>query len=81
MPIGNHVCVDCKKKSPDTELNYSLLGLAGWREVRSVDAAGKQRVDWRCPTCWAPHKQRTNMRTLTNLPSIEALRSRKTDEE
>ncbi|HEY1958801.1 MAG TPA: hypothetical protein VGH28_24470 [Polyangiaceae bacterium] len=71
MALGHHICADCKKQSPETELNYSLLGLAGWREQRTTDGAAK--VEWRCPTCWAAYKKRTRARTQVNLPSLESI--------
>ena len=71
--LGHHTCADCKKKSPETELNYSLLGLAGWREQRTKNAEGAETVEWRCPACWAAFKKRTRARTQVNLPSIESI--------
>ena len=70
VPIGHHVCVDCKKRSPETELNYSLIGLAGWREVRA-ERDGVVVPEWRCPTCWVEFKKKTRARTQINLPSLE----------
>ena len=76
MPIGHHTCVDCRTESPETELSYSLLGLAGWRELRVADGAGGVRVEWRCPSCWATFKRRTRAQTQTNLPKLETLKDR-----
>ena len=70
MALGHHNCADCKKRSPETELTYSLLGLAGWREQRRTDANGAVTVEWRCPTCWADYKKRTRAKTQFNLPTI-----------
>jgi hypothetical protein len=70
MPVGRHTCVECKQKSPETELSYSLIGLAGWREVRVEGAGGVTRVEWRCPACWANYKQRTRARSQTRMPAI-----------
>jgi hypothetical protein len=72
MPIGRHTCVDCQTQSPETELTYSLIALAGWREQHTTDAAGATKVEWRCPSCWRTYKKRTLARTMTNLPVIQA---------
>lgn len=78
MALGHHTCVGCKKKSPETELNYSLLGLAGWREQRKKDlATGEIKSEWRCPECWASHKKATRAQTQFNLPSINSTTRRK----
>ena len=74
VAIGRHTCVECKKKSPETELNYSLISLSGWREQRKTDESGEVKSEWRCPDCWATHKRRTRAQTQVNLPSLGALR-------
>jgi hypothetical protein len=73
VPLGHHTCVDCKKLSPETELTYSLLGLAGWREVRA-EQVGKMVSIWRCSTCWAEFKKKTRARTQMNLPTLDPKR-------
>lgn len=74
MALGHRTCVDCLTKSPETELTFSLLALAGWREQRTTDAAGVETVEWRCPSCWAAHKKRTRAQTQFNLPTLDAVR-------
>ena len=75
MALGHHTCVDCRKKSPETELNYSLLGLAGWREQRRKDlTSGEVKSEWRCPDCWVAHKKKTRAQTQFNLPSINSMK-------
>lgn len=77
MALGHHTCIDCQKKSPETELSYSLLGLAGWRELRTTDAVGVEKVEWRCPSCWGSHKKRTLAKTQINLPTLDPIRPAK----
>ena len=75
MALGHHLCADCQKKSPETELSYALtLNLAGWRESKKDG-----KPEWRCPTCWAKHKHATRAKTQFNLPSIGSI-GRKEDE-
>jgi hypothetical protein len=74
MPLGHYTCVDCKTKSPETELTYSLLGLAGWRKQSTSDPSGAEKVEWRCPSCWRTHKMRTRAKTELNLPTLDAIR-------
>jgi len=77
VAVGHHTCADCKTKSPETELSYSLtLNLAGWRETKT----GETSSEWRCPTCWAKHKRVTRAKTQFNLPPIRSI-GRKEDGE
>ena len=74
MALGHHNCVDCKTKSPETELGYSLtLNLAGWRETRH-NADGVVGSDWRCPDCWRKYKRATSAKTQFNLPQINTIK-------
>jgi hypothetical protein len=67
--------VDCKTKSPETELGYSLgLNLAGWRETRRAAADGTASSEWRCPDCWRKFKSATRAKTQFNLPSINTIK-------
>ena len=76
VALGHHTCTDCKTKSPETELGYSLtLNMAGWRESKLAEG----KSEWRCPTCWAKHKRATKAKTQFNLPSIGSIK-RKEDE-
>ena len=50
-------CADCRKLSPATETNYSLIGAQhGWRLTRRLDAHGERIMEWRCPECWRAYK-------------------------
>ena len=72
MAVGHHLCADCKTKSPETELSYSLtLNMSGWRETKLAEGAS----EWRCPTCWAKHKRATRAKTQFNLPKIGGTRN------
>jgi hypothetical protein len=56
MP-SRETCVDCKKQSPETETNYTLIGSRhGWRLSREKLPDGKVLVEWRCADCWKLHK-------------------------
>ena len=50
-------CVDCRKESPETETDYTLIGAQhGWRLTRTKAADGGFAIDWRCPDCWRAFK-------------------------
>jgi hypothetical protein len=52
-------CIECGKKSPETETNYTLISAQfGWRLARRRDENGGFVVEWRCPDCWRSHKKR-----------------------
>ena len=52
-------CNDCGTESPEIETDYTLISARyGWRVVRTRNAAGEFVIEWRCPTCWAKHKNR-----------------------
>jgi hypothetical protein len=57
-PVGKfETCVDCQKRSPETDTDYTLIGAQhGWRLTRSKDAEGGLLLEWRCPTCWREFK-------------------------
>jgi hypothetical protein len=75
LALGHHSCADCKTKSPETELGYSLtLNLAGWRETRHPDGKGDVTAEWRCPDCWRKFKHQTSAKTQFNLPSINTIK-------
>ena len=77
MALGRHTCVDCKTQSPETELSYSLsLGFAGWRLVKVQKPSGEVQ-EWRCPKCWQVYKRKTMARTQTNLPTLDAIETKK----
>ena len=53
-------CIDCGKKSPETETNYTLISAQfGWRLSRRRADNGEFIVEWRCPECWRSHKKKT----------------------
>jgi hypothetical protein len=51
-------CVDCKKPSPETDTNYTLISAEhGWRLHRTRAVDGTFLMEWRCPTCWQRFKE------------------------
>jgi uncharacterized paraquat-inducible protein A len=53
-------CVDCRQLAPQTETNYTLISQQhGWRVSRTVDASGRRAMEWRCPRCFAKHRERS----------------------
>ncbi len=51
------ICVGCRKASPPTETNYTLISPKyGWRLSREKRADGTWDVEWRCPDCWRERK-------------------------
>jgi hypothetical protein len=47
------ICVACRKESPETETNYTLISPKyGWRLARNKRPDGTYDVEWRCPDCW-----------------------------
>jgi hypothetical protein len=73
MALITHRCVDCDTSSPPTEAKYSLLGLAGWRSIKGKMDDGTPTEDWRCPPCWAAHKQNGRAITMLNVPRLKDL--------
>lgn len=73
MGLVRHACVDCKTRSPETEESFSLLGLAGWRQMRGKDATGKEEIRWRCGPCWTKFKQATGGQTQRSLPTLDVI--------
>jgi hypothetical protein len=56
----DQTCVDCKRVSPPTRTEHTLLSAAhGWRLQRVVNADGSVTLVWRCPSCWSRRKQTT----------------------
>ncbi|MFI5301453.1 MAG: hypothetical protein ACHREM_25480 [Polyangiales bacterium] len=54
---SREVCADCKKPSPETDTNYTLISSRyGWRLTRSRGPDGKAIVEWRCADCWRKYK-------------------------
>jgi Zn-finger protein len=53
-------CVDCLVFAPKTETSYTLISQQhGWRLLRTVDAAGRKVLEWRCPDCFAAHREKS----------------------
>lgn len=51
-------CVDCRKVSPETSTDYTLISAKfGWRLTRIQTAEGNYGLEWRCPSCWAEYKK------------------------
>ncbi len=76
MALITHRCVDCDAASPPTEAKYSLLSLAGWRSIKARGPDGSPKEDWRCPPCWATHKQKGRAVTMVNVPRLRDLQRR-----
>jgi hypothetical protein len=56
----DQICVDCKRVSPPTRTEHTLLSAAhGWRLQRVANADGSVSLVWRCPSCWSRRKQTT----------------------
>ena len=57
-------CIDCRGQAPRVETDYTLISSRfGWRLSRRVDTNGNLFVEWRCPKCWARHKQEQTIAT------------------
>jgi len=55
-------CVDCHCRSPMTETGYTLISSRyGWRLTKTVNAAGKRAMEWRCPKCWSNYRPRAKL--------------------
>jgi hypothetical protein len=53
----NQTCIDCKKTSPPSRTEQTLLSAAhGWRLQRTQNPDGTFALQWRCATCWSRYK-------------------------
>jgi hypothetical protein len=58
-PLPENQCVDCGKKPPATDTNYTLISARhGWRLTRGPDRDGQRVMEWRCPACWQAHRKK-----------------------
>lgn len=73
MALVRHPCVDCNTLSPETEENFSLLGLAGWRQQKAKTAGGADVIRWRCGACWQKFKLATGGQTQRSLPTLDVI--------
>jgi len=65
----DQTCVDCKRLSPPTRTEHTLLSAAhGWRLQRRQNADGTLVLEWRCPNCW-------NRRKLGLQPALQPVES------
>jgi hypothetical protein len=56
----DQTCNDCKRVSPPTRTEHTLLSAThGWRLQRVVNADGSVSLLWRCPSCWSRRKATT----------------------
>jgi hypothetical protein len=56
--MGGEICVNCMKRSPETDSDYTLLSSQhGWRLMRTKAASGVVLREWRCPSCWGDFKR------------------------
>jgi hypothetical protein len=52
-------CIDCGAESPQTNTNYTLISQQhGWRLAIEADISGRRVATWRCPKCWAQHRDK-----------------------
>jgi hypothetical protein len=66
----DQVCVDCKRVSPPTRSEHTLLSAThGWRLQRVQNPDGSLVLQWRCPACWSRRKQ-----SQATPPSLESPR-------
>ncbi|MFO0662111.1 MAG: hypothetical protein U0165_20105 [Polyangiaceae bacterium] len=67
-------CVSCRIWSPETDESNTLISSRyGWRLIRTTDASGAFKIEWRCPNCWAKYKK-VKASTATPIDGVPALR-------
>jgi hypothetical protein len=65
-------CVDCGRKSPQTETNYTLISSRfGWRLLHYALPNGTIAVEWRCPACWREYKRARGLDMTSSRPPPE----------
>ncbi len=69
MPESDRVCVDCRRPSPETQTQYTLISKYGWRVTRTHATDGEMTLEWRCSACWAVYK--TRRARASSLPPPE----------
>jgi hypothetical protein len=53
------VCTDCRAVAPPADEDTTLISIAhGWRCVRGLTSAGRAKLDWWCPSCWAERRKK-----------------------
>ena len=58
-PHPDNKCIDCGKKPPPTDTNYTLISARhGWRLTRGADHDGQRVMEWRCPSCWQAYRKK-----------------------
>lgn len=66
--VESQICIDCEKKSPETDTNYTLISAQhGWRLHRTRSRDGAFVMEWRCPDCWHKFKQATGAMSSPDL--------------
>ncbi len=66
--MESQVCVDCSKRSPETDTNYTLISAQhGWRLHRVRRADGSFDMEWRCPDCWRRFKAENGLTSSHDL--------------
>lgn len=67
QPRSTNRCVDCKLAQPTTDTNYTLISSRyGWRLSRRFERDGRKVLEWRCPSCWARHR---DARRVSSVPA------------
>jgi len=77
------ICVDCRKLSPETNSDHTLISAEfGWRVLRRDKAGdGAGTIEWRCPPCWQVYKRARAAESGEELPeSLRGSRASLTDE-
>jgi len=49
-------CTGCGTEAPTLDSDTTLISKRGWRLVLETDEAGCRVGAWRCPACWARHR-------------------------
>jgi hypothetical protein len=56
---SSHSCVDCGTEVPPQDDESALISMKyGWRLTRKTDPDGQSFLEWRCPKCWIPYRER-----------------------
>ena len=67
-------CVDCGLTAPPGDEETPLISIKHrWRLSRAPGDYTPQRVVWRCPTCWAKHKEEFGIKTDPRLTDHRGL--------
>jgi len=62
-------CLDCKSEAPKTESDYTLIR-TGWRVTRRQALDGSLAFHWRCPDCWAKHRESPGFGSTASFKAV-----------